>query len=77
VLSSRDVLPVMNAYVITFTTVELPAQGTALNVAYDKQKAGASAAPTFSLLRLSAFARCGGALIVIAGLWAVVCWALA
>jgi hypothetical protein len=33
--------------------------------------------PAFSLLRLSALARCGGALVVIAGLWALVFWALA
>jgi hypothetical protein len=31
----------------------------------------------FSLLRLSALARLGGALAVIAGLWATVLWALA
>ena len=36
-----------------------------------------AAAPAFSLLRLSSLARCGGALIVIAGLWAMVFWALA
>jgi len=40
-------------------------------------KAEAAAAPAFSLLRLSSLARCGGALIVIAGLWAMVFWALA
>jgi hypothetical protein len=34
-------------------------------------------APAFSLLRLSALARCGGALVVIAGLWAMVFWAMA
>jgi hypothetical protein len=33
--------------------------------------------PAFSLLRLSALARLGGALIVAGGLWAVVWWALA
>ena len=33
--------------------------------------------PAFSLLRLSALARCGGALVVITGLWAMVFWALA
>jgi hypothetical protein len=33
-------------------------------------------APAFSLLRLSALARCGGAMVVIAGLWAMVFWAL-
>jgi hypothetical protein len=37
----------------------------------------AATAPAFSLLRLSAFARCGGALLVIGGLWALVLWALA
>ena len=36
----------------------------------------AGIAPPFSLLRLSALARCGGAMIVIAGLWAIVFWAL-
>jgi hypothetical protein len=35
------------------------------------------ATPAFSLLRLSAHARCGGAMVVIAGLWAMVFWALA
>jgi hypothetical protein len=38
---------------------------------------GIAAAPAFSLLRLSALARCGGAIVVIAGLWAMVFWALA
>ena len=38
---------------------------------------GIATAPAFSLLRLSALARCGGALVVIAGLWAMVFWALA
>jgi hypothetical protein len=38
---------------------------------------GTAAAPAFSLLRLSALARCGGAMVVIAGLWAIVFWALA
>jgi len=36
-----------------------------------------AATPAFSLLRLSALARCGGAMVVIAGLWAMVFWALA
>ena len=36
-----------------------------------------AAAPKLSLLRMSARARCGGALVVIACLWAVVFWALA
>ncbi|MGO9235737.1 MAG: hypothetical protein ACLPSF_14085 [Methylocella sp.] len=35
-----------------------------------------SAAPGFSLLRLSAFARLGGALALVAALWALVYWAL-
>jgi len=35
-----------------------------------------SEAPMFSLLRLSALARCTGAAIVIAGLWGVVYWAM-
>ena len=48
-----------------------------MSVASASRTAGAAAAPAFSLLRLSALARCGGALIVIAGLWAVVFWALA
>jgi hypothetical protein len=38
---------------------------------------GIATAPAFSLLRLSAGARCGGAMVVIAGLWAMVFWALA
>jgi hypothetical protein len=38
---------------------------------------GIVTAPAFSLLRLSAGARCGGAMVVIAGLWAMVFWALA
>jgi hypothetical protein len=38
---------------------------------------GIAAAPAFSLLRLSALARCGGAMVMIAGLWAMVFWALA
>lgn len=33
--------------------------------------------PGFSLLRVSALARCGGAAVVIACLWTVVLWALA
>jgi hypothetical protein len=37
---------------------------------------GSSAAPGFSLLRLSAFARVGGALALVAALWALVYWAL-
>jgi hypothetical protein len=38
---------------------------------------GIATAPAVSLLRLSALARCGGAMVVIAGLWAIVFWALA
>jgi hypothetical protein len=38
---------------------------------------GIATLPAFSLLRLSAPARCGGATVVIAGLWAIVFWALA
>jgi hypothetical protein len=38
---------------------------------------GIATASGFSLLRLSALARCGGARVVIAGLWAMVFWALA
>jgi hypothetical protein len=38
---------------------------------------GIAATPAFSLLRLSALARCGGAMVVVAGLWAMVAWALA
>lgn len=35
-----------------------------------------SAAPAFSLLRLSALARLGGALVLVAALWSSVYWAL-
>jgi len=38
--------------------------------------AGIAPAPAFSLLRISALARCGGTMVVIAGLWAMVFWAL-
>lgn len=48
-----------------------------MSVAREKQHMGEAAGPAFSLLRLSALARFGGALVVIAGLWAVVGWALA
>ncbi|HEY8007109.1 MAG TPA: hypothetical protein VIE66_10020 [Methylocella sp.] len=44
-----------------------------MSVACERQKAE----PAFSLLRLSALARLGYALIVIASLWAAVLWALA
>ena len=37
---------------------------------------GIAAAPAFSLLRLSALARCACAMVVIAGIWAMVFWAL-
>jgi hypothetical protein len=50
-------------------------RGTAMSIARERQKA--EFMPAFSLLRLSALARLGGACIVIAGLWAVVLWALA
>jgi len=52
------------------------AEGAAMRVARE-HPAGIAAAPAFSLLRLSALARCGGAMVVIAGLWAMVFWALA
>jgi hypothetical protein len=70
-------LPVIEANVITFGHAIVSAQGTAMSVAGERQKERAATAPGFSLLRLSALARCGGALIVIAALWAVVFWALA
>ena len=47
-----------------------------MSVAHE-HKVGSAAEPAFSLLRLSALARCGGAMVVIAGLWAMVLWALA
>jgi hypothetical protein len=47
-----------------------------MNVARE-HPGGIGTAPAFSLLRLSALARCGGAMVVIAGLWAMVFWALA
>jgi len=72
----RGVLPVHKANVITFAC-DIAARGTAMSVARERVKAEAAAAPAFSLLRLSSLARCGGALIVIAGLWAMVFWALA
>jgi hypothetical protein len=46
-----------------------------MNLGHDRQ--APAAAPSFSLLRLSALARLGGALVVIAALWATVFWALA
>jgi hypothetical protein len=46
-----------------------------MSIARERQKA--EFMPAFSLLRLSAVARLGGACIVILGLWAVVLWALA
>ena len=42
-----------------------------------EHRVGIATAPAISLLRLSALARCGGATVVIAGLWAMVFWALA
>jgi hypothetical protein len=48
-----------------------------MSIVRERVKAEAAAGPAFSLLRLSSLARCGGALIVIAGLWAMVFWALA
>jgi hypothetical protein len=42
-----------------------------------EHRVGIATAPAYSLLRLSAFARCGGAMVLIAGLWALVIWALA
>ena len=48
-----------------------------MSVARERVRAEAAAAPVFSLLRLSSLTRCGGALIVIASLWAMVFWALA
>jgi hypothetical protein len=46
-----------------------------MSVAHEHRR-GIAAAPAFSLLRVSALARCGGAMLVIAGLWAMVYWAL-
>jgi hypothetical protein len=66
-------LPAIGANVITFKSTAL---GTAMSVARE-YPVGIAAAPAFSLLRLSALARCGGAMVVIAGLWAIVFWALA
>jgi hypothetical protein len=63
----------MDINVITFSNPLMP--GTAMSLARERQKAEFISA--FSLLRLSALARLGGACIVIAGLWAVVLWALA
>ncbi len=42
-----------------------------------ERPAGIAIGPAFSLLRLSALARCGGATVVITSLWAMVYWALA
>ena len=41
-----------------------------------REHPGMPTAPAVSLLRLSALARRGGAMVVIAGLWAMVFWAL-
>ena len=73
---SGTVLPVHEANVITFGYAILSAQGTAMSVARVSHTAGGDPAPAFSLLRLSALARCGGALVAIVGLWAMVIWAL-
>lgn len=73
----RGVLLANEANVITFGHAILPDHGISMRFGREEPKAGTSAAPAFSLLRLSALARCGGALVVIAGLWAVVGWALA
>ncbi|HUI22708.1 MAG TPA: hypothetical protein VLZ74_16950 [Methylocella sp.] len=48
-----------------------------MRVANENRMARGGTAPAFSLLRLSALARCGGVLVALAGLWAVVFWALA
>jgi hypothetical protein len=42
-----------------------------------EHRVGIATPPALSLLRLSALARCGSAMVVIAGLWAIVFWALA
>ncbi|HZM07683.1 MAG TPA: hypothetical protein VFC11_04415 [Methylocella sp.] len=70
---SSLVLRSMDINVITFSNPLM--LGTAMSIARERQKA--EFMPAFSLLRLSALARLGGACIVIAGLWAVVLWALA
>jgi len=57
--------------------MQSPPQETVISAASKGQTAPAYAGPAFSLLRLSALARCGGALIIVAALWAVVFWALA
>jgi hypothetical protein len=45
-------------------------------MAHPSHSARPAANLAFSLLRVSALARFGGALILIAGLWAAVFWAL-
>jgi hypothetical protein len=76
VRSTFAILPDNVPNVITFHNRHLPHNDTAMNLG-DKHRAGTIAAPSFSLLRLSALARLGGALVVIAALWATVFWALA
>ena len=43
---------------------------------HDIRSAEPALGPTFSLFRLSASARCAGALVLIACLWGAVYWAL-
>jgi hypothetical protein len=71
---SSLVLRSVDINVITFSK-SIDALGTAMSIVRERQKA--EFMPAFSLLRLSALARLGGACIVIAGLWALVLWALA
>ena len=66
-------LPAIDANVITS---RIDGLGIAMSVAHE-HPVGIATSPAFSLLRLSALARCGGAMVVIAGLWAMVFWALA
>ncbi|WOJ90833.1 hypothetical protein RZS28_05990 [Methylocapsa polymorpha] len=47
-----------------------------MSIAHEGHSAKGASGPAFSLLRLSGLARCGGALALIAGLWAAVYWAL-
>ena len=68
------VLRATEVNVITYK-ISPDAMGTVMSVAGERQKA--EPMPAFSLLRLSALARLGYALIVIASLWAAVLWALA
>lgn len=50
--------------------------GLAHSHSHDLAAGGGAGAPGFSLLRLSAGARVGGALALVAALWALVYWAL-